>query len=55
MRMLIVTICPLLGSELATAQTGDDDAAMEEAFEMARIFMAVERELAIEEELRAAS
>ena len=52
MRMLIVTICALLGTGLATAQTGDDGAAMEEAFEMARLFMALERELVIEEELR---
>ncbi len=52
MRMLIVTTCALLGSGLATAQTGGDGAAMEEAFEMARLFMAVERELVIEEELR---
>ena len=52
MRMQIVTICALLGTGLATAQTGDDGAAMEEAFEMARLFMALERELVIEEELR---
>ena len=52
MRMLIVTICALLGSGLATAQTGGDGEAMEEAFEMARIFMATERDLVIEEELR---
>ncbi len=52
MRMLIVTTCALLGSGLATAQTGGDGAAMEEAFEMARIFMATERDLVIEEELQ---
>ncbi len=52
MRMLIVTICALLGSGLATAQTGGDSAAMEEAFEMARLFMTTERDLVIEEELR---
>ena len=52
MRMLIVTICALLGSGLATAQTGGDGAAMEEAFEMARIFMTTERDLMIEEELQ---
>ena len=52
MRMLIVTICALMGNGLATAQTGGDGAAMEEAFAMARIFMTTERDLVLEEELQ---
>jgi len=52
MRMLFVTICSSCVCALASAQSTDAGAQMEETFEMVRDFMATERDLTIEEELR---
>ena len=51
MRKLFLVICALSGIGIASAQTGDD-VDLEGTFEMVRGFMAAERELMIEEELR---